>query len=162
MKKALIIILVASLSFLLAPLISFSAPFKIVNVCNGYTLEAVGQDITIMVALAGINKGHPFQEKNNKFLRTLLLHKVVDIKGYGLGTDDRNLGVVRLGDTNINLEMVRQGMAKTFCGKPPSGLDLEPYLKAEHVARLSKRGIWKNNKNNPGPVTVTKKETHML
>jgi len=129
-----------------------------VSVSNGYTLEAVGQDITVKVTLAGIDKRHPSQEKTEKYLRALLLHKVVDIKGYGLGAGDKALGVVRLGNTNINLEMVRQGMAKTFGGKPPSGLDLEPYLKAEREARFSKRGIWKNVKGNPGALTTPKKK----
>ena len=158
MKKTLFIILVSSLFFLLTPLISFSAPFKIVNVGDDYTLNAVGQDIMIRVTFAGLDRGHPLHEKSKKYLRALLLHKVVDIKGYGLGTDDKALGVVRLGNTNINLEMVRQGMAKIFCGKPPSGLDLEPYLKAEREARLSKKGLWKNTRGLPESLTTAKKD----
>jgi len=93
-----------------------------------------------------------------------LLDKIVDIAGYGLGIDNETLGVVRLNNININLEMVRQGMVKTFCGRPPAGLDLEPYLEAEREARQSKRGIWKNSRGHPDTVTGIKKEraAHVL
>ena len=76
------------------------------------------------------------------YLAELILDKIVDIKGYGLDHYDRILGVVFLKGKNINLEMVRAGLAEVYSGDPPMGLDLEPYRKFEEEARKAKRGMW--------------------
>ena len=76
------------------------------------------------------------------YLVELILDKIVNIKGYGLDHYDRILGVVFLKGKNINLEMVRAGLAEVYSGDPPMGLDLEPYRKVEEEARKAKRGMW--------------------
>jgi len=43
---------------------------------------------------------------------------------------------------NVNLEMVQAGLAEVYRGKPASGLDMEPYWKAEGEAKAAQRGIW--------------------
>lgn len=79
------------------------------------------------------------------YLVELILDKIVNIKGYGLDHYDRILGVVFLKGKNINLEMVRVGLAEVYRGKSPMGLDLEPYRKVEEEARKAKRGMWALN-----------------
>ena len=76
------------------------------------------------------------------YLAELLLDKIVDIRGYGLDQYDRILGVVFLEGKNINLEMVRAGLAEVYSGNPPMGLNLEPYRKVEEEARKANRGMW--------------------
>jgi micrococcal nuclease len=76
------------------------------------------------------------------YLAELLLGKIVDIKGYGLDQYERVLGVVFLKGKNINLEMVRAGLAEVYKGNHPVGLNMEPYRKFEEEARKTKRGIW--------------------
>jgi micrococcal nuclease len=87
-------------------------------------------------------QGQTYNQRAKKYLTELLLDRVVDIKGYGLDHYDRILGVVFLEGKNINLEMVRAGLAEVYRGKPLTGFDLEPYRKVEEEARRAKRGIW--------------------
>jgi len=104
------------------------------------------------VSLAGIvplkilriNRGQKQTESHHarNYLAKLVLGKVVDIKGYGLDQYERVLGVVFLKGKNINLEMVRAGVAEVYKGNHPVGLNLVPYRKVEEEAREAKRGIW--------------------
>ena len=71
-----------------------------------------------------------------------MLNEIVDVKGYGLDRYNRILGVISLGDKNINVEMIKAGLAEVYRGKPPRGLDLAPYRNAEREARAEKRGMW--------------------
>jgi len=77
-----------------------------------------------------------------EYLAEVILNRVVEIKGYGLDQHDRVLGEVFLRGKNINLEMVRTGLAEVCRGKSPMSFDLEPYLKVEEEARKAKRGMW--------------------
>ena len=72
----------------------------------------------------------------------MILNKVVNIKGYGLDGYNRILGLIYLNGKNINLEMVRAGLAEVYRGRPPKGFDSTSYLKAEAEARGAKRGMW--------------------
>jgi len=104
------------------------------------------------VRLAGIDapgistiksgSGKPYAQRAKEYLAELILNELVDIKAYGQDRDDNVLGVIFLEGKNINLEMVRAGLAEVCRGKPPRGLNLEPYLKLEAEARKAKRGIW--------------------
>jgi endonuclease YncB( thermonuclease family) len=50
--------------------------------------------------------------------------------------------VVYCNDTNVNLEMVKVGLAEVYRGRPAKGFDNGPYEKAEKEARESGRGMW--------------------
>jgi len=72
----------------------------------------------------------------------LVLNKYVGIVSYGTDQYGRNLGVVYVNDQNMNLEMVRAGLAEVYRGRPAKGFDNGPYEKAEDEARNAKRGTW--------------------
>jgi endonuclease YncB( thermonuclease family) len=153
MKKALQI-----LSFVLAwtlvfPALLLAGQFKVVEVYDGDTLRAKGFDIEIKVRLAGIDApemprrkaelGQPYYQKAKNYLEAWGLNETVDIKGYGLDRFNQILGVIRAGTKDINLELIRAGMAEVDRGNnPPKGLDLTLYRKAEKMAREEKRGMW--------------------
>jgi micrococcal nuclease len=86
--------------------------------------------------------GQPYSDKAQKYLASLVLNKTVDIKGYGSDRYGRILGVVSLNGKNINLEMIRAGLAEVYRGDPPRGLDMAPFHEAEKQAREAKRGRW--------------------
>ena len=88
------------------------------------------------------SQGERYSQRAKEYLAEVILNRVVEIKGYGLDRHDRVLGEVFLRGKNINLEMVRVGVAEVYCGTPPGGLDLGPYWKAEEEARKAKRGMW--------------------
>jgi len=153
MKLSFKIILALTLQFLLfAPVLSHAEHFTVAYVDDGDTIICENRDITIRVRLVGIdapeidNKkkgtGQPFGQQAKLVLEKLVLHKVVDIFGYGLDDYNRLLAVVDTNGRNINLEMVMQGMAEVYKGRLPKGFNIEFYKKAEQEAKASSRGIW--------------------
>ena len=134
------------------PFLAFAGQFKITRVYDGDTVKAQGHDIEITVRLVGIDSpetskkkrgpGQPYSQQAKKYLADLVLNKAVDIKGYGLDRYNRILGVIYLNRQNINLEMVKAGLAEVYQGKPPRDLKMEPYLEAEKRAREAKTGMW--------------------
>ena len=64
------------------------------------------------------------------------------MKSYGTGRYGRTLGVVFVNGMNVNLEMVKAGLAEVYRGRPAKGLEIEPYWKAEAEARDVGRGMW--------------------
>jgi endonuclease YncB( thermonuclease family) len=151
MKFKLITILILSLIFFLSQPIQ-AGEFEVVRVYNGDTLRAIGHEIEIKVRLVGIDApetkkgnqqdGQPYSQKAKKFLASMVMNKNLEIKGFGLGPYNRVLGVVYVGDLNINLEMVKAGLAEVYRGKQPRGFDLTPYRLAEKEAKKSGIGMW--------------------
>ena len=131
---------------------SEAGQFQVTRVYDGDTFKAVGHDIEIKVRMAGIDTpetskrknqpGQPFSDKAKKRLSELVLGKTVDIKGYGHGPYGRVIGVVYADGLNINLLLVREGLAEGYRGKPPRGFDITPYEEAEIQAKLRLVGIW--------------------
>ena len=126
--------------------------FKLTRVYDGDTVKAEGHDIEIKIRLVGIDApetskkkhepGQPFSQQATKHLAGLVLNRVVDVKGYGMDRYNRILGVIFLDGINVNLEMVRVGLAEVYDGRPPRGFDTGPYMDAEKQARDAKRGMW--------------------
>ncbi len=151
-KMILGITMILLVIFVCWPTISSAGLFKVVRVYDGDTIKAVGYDIEIKVRLVGIDApetskgkrkpGQPFGRKAEKHLAALVLNKIVDIKGYGSDRYGRILAEIYIDDKNINLEMVKTGYAEVYSGRPPRGLYMKEYQKAEVWARNSGQGIW--------------------
>jgi micrococcal nuclease len=86
--------------------------------------------------------GQPFSQNSTQHLASLVLNKHVDIVTYGTDRYDRTLGVVYVDGKNVNLEMVRAGLAEVYRGRPAPGFDNEPYQEAEDAARRAGVGMW--------------------
>ena len=137
---------------LLTPSILFAGQFKVTSVHDGDSLRASGHDIQIKVRLVGIdapelkrgkNKpSQPFGQRAKKFLTRLVLNKQVFIKGYVSDRNNRTLSVVYVDRKNVNLEMIKAGLAEAYRGKPARGFDPSPYRTAEAQAKSQKRGMW--------------------
>lgn len=133
------------------PTPSLAGEFKVTRVWDGDTIKAEGHDIEIKVGLVRIDApetsrkkrepGQSFSYQAKKFLSDLVLNRRVDVKGHGLDRYNRVLRVIYLFGTNINIEMVRAGLAEVYRGKPPHGFDLTLYGQAEKEAREAKRNI---------------------
>ena len=136
----------------LLPTVSSAGQFKVTGVYDGDKVKAEGHDIEIKVRLVGIDTperpkmkgqpGQPYSEQAKKYLERLVLNKVVDIKSYGIGSYNNILGVIYLDGKNINLEMVKAGLAEVYRGRAPHKFPLLPYWQAEKEARDDKRGMW--------------------
>jgi micrococcal nuclease len=54
------------------------------------------------------------------------------------------LGVILLDGKNVNLEMLKAGLAEVYRGKPARGSDLRPFWDSEKKVRDSQKGMWKH------------------
>jgi len=70
------------------------------------------------------------------------LNKSVEVKSYGTDRYGRVLGVVFVDGKDINLEMVKAGLAEVYRGKPADGLNPGPYCNAEVEAKKAGIGMW--------------------
>lgn len=128
--------------------------FQVVRVNDGDTITAVPNGKEIKIHLVGIDApelsnikhipGQPFSLKAKKYLSALVLNKVVTIKSYGKGRNrnGRFLSEVFVGGVNINLEMLKAGMAEVYRGRSVKGLDIAIYRDAELKAKDKTVGIW--------------------
>lgn len=80
--------------------------------------------------------------KARDYLDALVRDRIVHIRGYGLDSEDRLLGMIFCEEQNINLEMVRAGLARVDPRTAPGNLDLESFWKAQAEARRAGRGFW--------------------
>jgi len=150
--KRFLIASIAIISIFALPLLSFAGQFKITKVYDGDTVKAEGHDITVKIRLVGIDApeiakgkrkpGQPYSQKAKKYFAGMVLNKVVDVKGYGLGPYNRILEVISLDGKNVNLEMVKAGLAEVYRGKAPYRFPHLPYWQAEKEAKDDKRGMW--------------------
>jgi micrococcal nuclease len=137
---------------LIHPAIVHSGQFNCIRVTDGDTITVVTDGQKLTIRLVGIDApekshgkhqpGQPFSQTSKKRLASLVLNKYVDIVPYGKDRYGRTLGVVYVDGKNVNLEMVKAGLAEVYRGKPASGFDNDPYQKAEDEARQAGAGMW--------------------
>jgi micrococcal nuclease len=145
--------------FIAIPVICFAGQFKVVRVTDGDTIKVVNNGKASTIRLVGIDApetskkknqpGQPFSRKSTKHLANIVLNKTVEVKSYGAGRYGRTLGVVFVEGNNVNLEMVKAGLAEVYRGKPAGGLDLKPYWEAE--AKKAGIGMWSLGDNYISP-----------
>ncbi len=147
---------------LLVPHSLFADQYKVTKVYDGDTIKVMKNDTEIIVRLVGIDApeisedvrfpGQPYSKEAKEYLDSLILNKDVKIKGCGYQRYNLILGEVFSGGKNINLIMLRAGMAGVYYGEnPPKNLDFGPYIKAEKESKVLKKGIWAQEKNYISP-----------
>ena len=72
----------------------------------------------------------------------MVLNKTIELESYGLDRYSRILAVVYIDGLNVNLEMVKEGLAEVYKGKPTPGFDNRPYWDAEQEARKADLNMW--------------------
>ena len=132
--------------------ITHAGQFKVMRVYDGDTLRAKGYDIEFKVNLIGVDapeiaikKGEPAQPYGRqamKFLANMILDKRVVIKGYGTDRYNRVLGVVYLEGKNINIEILKAGLAEFDRSYKPQQFDPLPYQLAATAAKKAEEGMW--------------------
>jgi endonuclease YncB( thermonuclease family) len=132
--------------------ICIAGEYQVSRVVDGDTIIVKKGTTKLTIRLVGIDapevshaknqQGQPFSQQSTKHLAGLMLNKVVDIKSYGPDRYGRALGEVFLDGHNINLEMVKSGLAEVYRGTPAKGQNMEPYWKAEEDAKKAGKGMW--------------------
>ncbi|WP_300455245.1 thermonuclease family protein [Desulfobacula sp.] len=134
--------------------------FRVLKIFDGDTIQVSGLDLTFTIRLVGIDspetgfKGQasqPFSQKAKQYLKHLLDTQTVHLKSYGTGGYNRQLAEVFVGEKNINIEMLRAGLAEVYKGTPPKQLDLKGYRTAEASARRAEKGIWSQGRSYTSP-----------
>ncbi|WP_022666451.1 thermonuclease family protein [Desulfospira joergensenii] len=125
--------------------------FRVTKVYDGDTLLVQGSDLELKIRLAGIDSpetgyrrspGQPYGQKAKAKLSRLVNGRDVILKSHGIGGFNRILAEVFSGSTNINLEMIRAGLAEVYRGRTPATLDTEAYFREEKKARKAGMGMW--------------------
>jgi len=101
-------------------------------------------------------QGAAYDADARKYLTELIRGKVVDFKAYGLDEKDRIVAEVYFGRLNINLEMIRAGVAIVDRLNSPAALDLQPYFRVEQESRDAERGVWRTFSLTPNRRVGTK------
>lgn len=86
-------------------------------------------------------EGQPFGPEAAAYVRDLLLNKQVQLDAYGRDRSGRTLAVVWLGDINVNLTLVKEGLAWVSPNLPVTRVRVELEV-AERQARVGKYGLW--------------------
>jgi micrococcal nuclease len=125
--------------------------FTVIKVDDGDSLLVQGMDLTFKIRMVGIDApetggrykpGQPYSKKSHLYLSRLVKDRPVTLKSYGLGGYNRILAEVFTGGTNVNLEMVKMGLAEVYQGRKPKNFDAAPYVAAQSRAQKSRIGMW--------------------
>ena len=141
---------------LLLPLFTHATPprtltAKVERVSDGDTITALTSEGTkLRLRLLGIDApevphgkkpGQPFGEEARDHLARLIGGRTIQVETYGPDRYNRVLAIVFLGSVNINVEMIRQGLAEMYRGAP-----CEAYCRDLRVAELQAKhdrvGMW--------------------
>ncbi len=138
----------------------FHQKFKVLKIFDGDSLQVAAMDLVFSIRLCGIDspeigdgdqQSQPFSREAKAYLETLLNSREVSLKSHGADSYHRQLAEIFMDGKNINIEMIKQGLAEVYKGDPPKTLDLHLYLKAEEQARKAGKGIWKLGKSYKSP-----------
>lgn len=149
-KKSLFAILVLALIHIS---LAIAGEYHIVRVVDGDTLEVDHLSKRFIVRLVGIDApelgsgkhkpSQPFAVAAKKHLIDLIDNRIVDVEPHGPDRYGRILAVLYADNDNVNIEMLKAGLAEVYRGGyPVAGLDRGPYWESEKEAREAKRGMW--------------------
>lgn len=109
--------------------------------CRLYGIDAPETD-------HGRKPGQSYGEESSRELKRLILGQTVEVVLTGQKTYKREVCLIRRGDTDVNLEMVKRGYAWAYTHylrRPYASA----YIDAENEARAKKLGLWQDA--NPTP-----------
>ena len=135
-------------AFLSLPILSHADSFycKVVGVTDGDTIKCLTNDKELLkIRLYQIDapeKKQAFGNKSKQALSGLIFNKRVRIENHGPDKYRRTLGTIFYDNKDINLEMIKQGMAWFY----PFAKKNEQYKQAEEQARKDKIGLWADKK----------------
>ena len=121
---------------------------RIVGIADGDTVTLLdGSNVSYRIRLLGIDapeKGQPFGKVAKQVLSDRIFGQQVQVKVRGTDRYHRALGKILFQGTDLNLELVREGLAwhyKHYAYDQFPG-DAALYARAEQEARSARRGLW--------------------
>jgi len=117
---------------------------KVVGVADGDTITVLHNGQPEKIRLWGIDcpeKRQDFGTKAKQITSILVFAKVVEVDPITTDRYRRTVAFVRVGDTMVNEELIREGLARVFtryCNRPIC----QEWRVLESKAREQKRGLW--------------------
>lgn len=125
-----------------APVAADTLTGRVVGVTDGDTIKLlVGERIEYKVRLGEIDapeSGQPFGQKSKRMLSDLVFNRTVSVRVTDIDRYGRSVGVIRIGNINVNAEMVKRGGAWAY----RRYLSDQRYLLWEREAQQARRGLW--------------------
>lgn len=115
----------------------------VTKVIDADTIDVELSSGPIRIRLHGIDspeRGQPWEPESTAALKRRILGKEVDVEPFQQDRYDRLIGIIYLGDIDINAELVQQGHAwayRRYMRKADAALCAD-----EAQARLARRGLW--------------------
>jgi micrococcal nuclease len=137
---------------LVGPALVLAGQYQVSRVIDGDTIEVKKGATKLIVRLVGIDApeasrkkhdpGQPYSQQATQHLNSFVLNRTADVKTFGTDRYGRALAEVFVDGNNVNLEMVKAGLAEAYRGTPASGHNMKPYRQTEEDARKAGRGMW--------------------
>ncbi len=125
---------------------------RVVAISDGDTLTVLDADRRQhKIRLAGVDapeKRQPWGQRARQSLGELVFGRVVEIEVSKMDRYGRAIGRVRVDGMDVNLELLRRGLAwhyKTYEREQPAG-ERHAYAQAERQARASRQGLWSDER----------------
>ena len=117
------------LVLLVLPQITLAGQYQVSRVIDGDTIEVKKGATKIIVRLVGVDApetsrkkhepGQPYSQQATQHLNSLVLNRNADVKTFGTDRNGRALAEVFVDGNNVNLEMVKAGLAEAYRGTQP-------------------------------------------
>ena len=121
---------------------------KVIGISDGDTITVLNEKHEqLKIRLAGIDCPEKSQAFGNRAKRTLsdkVFSQNVKVETRDKDKYGRTLGIVKIGEEDINQYMISEGVAwhyKKYANTQPTE-EADRYAKAEETARLNKKGLW--------------------
>ena len=95
--------------------------------------------------------GQPFSRRAKTYLEKWIKNRELTLIYHGKDRYDRILAEIFIQEKNINLELVKKGLAEVYSGPGPHRFNPGAYLLAQGQARKKKQGIWSLNASYESP-----------
>lgn len=122
---------------------------RVLTVADGDTMTLEVDGERVKIRLQGIDcpeREQPFGKEAGDFVRAKTNGREVEIRSLGKDQYDRVLGEAFVEGENLNLELIRQGLAWWYERHARNRTD---YRDAQSEARREKRGIWSDPEPTP-------------
>jgi len=133
-----------ALALFLVPATAVAWSGKVVGVIDGDSVTVLHDGRQEQIRLWGIDcpeKRQDFRSKDKHAISILVFAKVVDVEPLTTDRYDRTVAFVRVGDTLVNEELIRQGLAWVFTRYCDRAICQE-WRGLEAEAREKKRRLW--------------------
>lgn len=142
-KPGLSLLVAIPLASVMIALLAYARPVEVAEIIDGDTVRLSDGELVRLLGIDTPEHGEPFFDEASKSLTRSILGREVELTFDYTRRDHyhRLLGYVWLNDTLVNLQLVRNGLARVYAW-PPDTLYYRNFVAVQTEARHEKRGIW--------------------